>query len=700
MEAKSSHFKPSSSTSIYNIIYLVTVIVVSEVIVACCIYWILLNNFEIIILQNNKNFISKAELNQILNNTQFNNQRQVEDLYAEFFNPNNINDNKLDKNSKHASSWTWVTNYSRVPLEAIKSFCLASSQQCSEAVYKKRIRRQTWAAIINGRISTTPTPPSGPPGPPGPQGPPGPPGNPGPLGPQGLLGPQGQPGPQGPIGNPGLPGAKGNDGAQGTPGPQGLKGTPGNRRPQGPVGPKGESGSVGAPGKPGPQGEKGQQGLQGALGQPGPIGPTGSQGVKGANGKSGPSGRPGLNGDNGLPGPKGDQGFAGSQGAKGESGKAGPPGRPGLNGENGLPGPKGDQGVAGQPGTPGPTGPRGLNGKDGLQGPRGVKGEPGETGEPGGQGPQGPPGRCQCSSLNELPEIEISQYGDEKYLGYSPKNKKSVLYKIEEPIEYGSTNASYGSWMVDSQPQTEEDIDKVWCTSDDRYTLFEYDSKEMFLSNKPTKNYDLYVGFDGYANVISKGSFFHKALQGKPRIIKFNLHNDTSQTLGIPKLTTKHMKRLYNTNLNYLDFNVDNNGLWVIFAVPDTNNTGVLKVDSDTMTIEYIWNITLNHEQFTDMFVASGILYVIKSNSEEKSDIPFAIDLYAKSVLSIGISNIEGLEGATMIDYNDINQQLLVWNQGKRTGYPLVFEPKKLEVGSRNNAAYTEISPEIVLRIN
>lgn len=92
------------------------------------------------------------------------------------------------------------------------------------------------------------------------------------------------------------------------------------------------------------------------------------------------------------------------------------------------------------------------------------------------------------------------------------------------------------------------------------------------------RNYDLYVGFDGYENVIYKGSFFHKALQGKPRIIKFDLHNETSQALSIPKLTSTNLKQLYNSSLNCLDFNVDNNGLWVIFAVPETKNTGVVKV--------------------------------------------------------------------------------------------------------------------------
>lgn len=35
---------------------------------------------------------------------------------------------------------------------------------------------------------------------------------------------------------------------------------------------------------------------------------------------------------------------------------------------------------------------------------------------------------------------------------------------------------------------------------------------------------------------------------------------------------------LYTTEYNYMDFNVDDNGLWVIYSMPDSNNTIVAKV--------------------------------------------------------------------------------------------------------------------------
>lgn len=35
---------------------------------------------------------------------------------------------------------------------------------------------------------------------------------------------------------------------------------------------------------------------------------------------------------------------------------------------------------------------------------------------------------------------------------------------------------------------------------------------------------------------------------------------------------------LYTTEHNYMDFNVDDNGLWVIYSIADSNNTHVAKV--------------------------------------------------------------------------------------------------------------------------
>lgn len=54
---------------------------------------------------------------------------------------------------------------------------------------------------------------------------------------------------------------------------------------------------------------------------------------------------------------------------------------------------------------------------------------------------------------------------------------------------------------------------------------------------------------------------------------------------------------LYKAGYNLVDFNVDDNGLWIIYSVPDSNWTVVSKIDSWTLDVEYSLNISLNHHK-------------------------------------------------------------------------------------------------------
>lgn len=62
-----------------------------------------------------------------------------------------------------------------------------------------------------------------------------------------------------------------------------------------------------------------------------------------------------------------------------------------------------------------------------------------------------------------------------------------ILYNIDQPVNYGSTNELIGSWMTDSEPQEEDAQTKFWTTCEDNYTLYEYNNKAALLLNQPTK---------------------------------------------------------------------------------------------------------------------------------------------------------------------------------------------------------------------
>ena len=63
-------------------------------------------------------------------------------------------------------------------------------------------------------------------------------------------------------------------------------------------------------------------------------------------------------------------------------------------------------------------------------------------------------------------------------------------------------------------------------------------------------------------------------------------------------------------------------GLWAIYGTP-SNNTAVMKVDPETMTAQYAWDITVNHHNYGEMFVARGVLYAVHSISESTMNIRY-----------------------------------------------------------------------------
>lgn len=74
------------------------------------------------------------------------------------------------------------------------------------------------------------------------------------------------------------------------------------------------------------------------------------------------------------------------------------------------------------------------------------------------------------------------------------------------------------------------------------------------------------------------GSFYYHE-RDSPNILKFDLVSERyTGNFVVPMLSTKNEIFLYTTGINYIDFSVDDNGLWIIYGVPNTNNTAVIKV--------------------------------------------------------------------------------------------------------------------------
>ncbi|KAK3891875.1 hypothetical protein Pcinc_004255 [Petrolisthes cinctipes] len=262
----------------------------------------------------------------------------------------------------------------------------------------------------------------------------------------------------------------------------------------------------------------------------GPMGPLGDQGD---TGERRDRGLPGLKGDLGPKGLRGDPGLLGPRGPKGEMGNqgiSGLDGRPGLDGRDGLPGEPGLDGV------PGRNGLDGLSGTDGIPG---INGAPGRNGQSGfsGQREAWQEGRRweawakRESSRHHRPATTGTEnsltfgHPAPSYEGfddlcptcpycqkcsegrgalfapsYRTFGNKTVTRKearlitaVGKPVFHRHTNNNYGSWMRDTNNET----DPHYWTTDPNHNdiLKEFANKNDFRNNGRSITYQLPTSF-------------------------------------------------------------------------------------------------------------------------------------------------------------------------------------------------------------
>ncbi|KAF4526436.1 hypothetical protein B566_EDAN015068 [Ephemera danica] len=310
-------------------------------------------------------------------------------------------------------------------------------------------------------------------------------------------------------------------------------------------------------------------------------------------------------------------------------------------------------------------------------------------------------GKCQDGGLSLfdlLGRMEIKQFGNQSYPGLPNRTLDCELTAVGKPVFHRYTDATYGSWMRDSLPRKGVSPDKFWATKDkDPYHLYEYSNKTTFRQDKPTRNYTLTPGFKGNSHVIYNGSFYYNQLD-QPRIIRYDLVTESiGNSTELPMAPYSGDDHLYTTDYNYVDFSVDENGLWVVYGLPNNNNnTVVVKMDSYTLKHQYAWNISVNHHKVGEMFIVCGVLYAVDSVTERDTKIRFALDLYRNKLLDLILPFTNPFRKTTMISYNARNKELYTWDKGNQLTYPVRYNDiginmTKEEHGSEPGEAVAQV---------
>lgn len=177
------------------------------------------------------------------------------------------------------------------------------------------------------------------------------------------------------------------------------------------------------------------------------------------------------------------------------------------------------------------------------------------------------------------------------------------------------------------------------------------------------------------------------------------MKNISAKDIGV---NTTH--KLYTTKHNVIDFNADDNGLWLIHSSPDSNYTIVTKINETTLAIQNSFNISVYHDKVNllafnelkltylfplklgEMFIACGILYGVDSASERTTKIRLALDLYNKKLLDVDINFSNPFNSTSTLGYNHLAKDLYSWSMGNQLTYPVKINA----LGTNETAQYSE----------
>uniref|UniRef100_A0A914H0B2 Olfactomedin-like domain-containing protein n=1 Tax=Globodera rostochiensis TaxID=31243 RepID=A0A914H0B2_GLORO len=240
------------------------------------------------------------------------------------------------------------------------------------------------------------------------------------------------------------------------------------------------------------------------------------------------------------------------------------------------------------------------------------------------------------------------------------------LEGVGKPIFHAHANTYYGAWMRDAYPRSTADLHKRWLAVHfEGDSLAEFASEAELRRGRPSLSHALPHSFRGSNSVFFNGSFyFHRA--GTPMLAKFELNSRRYDEVQIAEgIAHKYDDYLFNASKSYLDIAVDENSLWVMFRFEDAPHLSVAKMDINNLSVYNMWNLTMiNHTDVSNGFVLCGVLYLVRSSNDLKTDISVAFDFYRERYRQPNIRWLNLYGNANQIAYNPYDRRIYVYDNG------------------------------------
>jgi len=252
--------------------------------------------------------------------------------------------------------------------------------------------------------------------------------------------------------------------------------------------------------------------------------------------------------------------------------------------------------------------------------------------------------------------------------------------------------------------------------------LLEYESLDDINLNKQPKIYRLGKSFYGTGHIIYQGSFFYQSYNTDV-LLRYDLHLEkvvAEISLKLSKNDTNEQYcRVYSDHREHVgcfDFNVDENGVWVIYRNGSRNNIYVSKLNIDdlsiqkTVVVKFVETQDLNNNQKNQQkpqnilnssllrykresnslndgfslnqgldeilngFIVCGKIYFLQYHGSQSTIIRLMFDLYNLDMKFSYLQSIEFIQPYkknTQLTYNPYDQKLYAWDSEHLITYSL-----------------------------